>query len=313
VSDVPGPLELPGWIEFNERRTGLTAERLSPESESSGAAARAVLYRDRRGRVKLPRNNPYLPVAFSSARSRPSGRTAEWLRAAAPLVEAMERHGTANTIWLPPVVDDVRPWRWAGFVARIGYTYWLDLPYETAAMDRGARRTTDKAGSLGLTVRRVDDVRPVMECLLETEARKRFSHHLGERELRMLQDLVGPESLRMYVCFDARGRAAAARIALLAPSATALAWVAGTRSEQRSSGANHLLFRHLLEDLSAAGATGLDLCGANIPSVAQFKSEWGGRLVPVYGVRTHSLRAGARFLADWLHARRAMPGAHPRR
>ena len=29
--------------------------------------------------MKLPPSNPYLPIVFQSQRSRPSGRTAQWL------------------------------------------------------------------------------------------------------------------------------------------------------------------------------------------------------------------------------------------
>src|SRR5450759_3763342 len=58
------PLELPGWLEFNVRRTSLEARRFSFALTPGGPEIRAVLYLDRRGRVKMPPNNPYLPVAF---------------------------------------------------------------------------------------------------------------------------------------------------------------------------------------------------------------------------------------------------------
>ena len=84
--------------------------------------------------------------------------------------------------------------------------------------------------------------------------------------------------------------------------------MAGIRAAHLADGANYLLSRQSIEDLSLAGATGLDLCGANIEGVAAFKSQWGGSLVPTYGVRTYSLRAGARFLADWRASPQGPPG-----
>jgi hypothetical protein len=60
-----------------------------------------------------------------------------------------------------------------------------------------------------------------------------------------------------------------------------------------------------IEDLRSASASGLDMVGANLRSLAAFKSHFGGRLTPNYGVRTYSLRTAARFVADWRAARRA--------
>lgn len=48
-----GPLELPGWVEFNTWRTGLKVRHFRA-SLDNGAAISAVLYLDGRGRVKVP-------------------------------------------------------------------------------------------------------------------------------------------------------------------------------------------------------------------------------------------------------------------
>ncbi len=298
------PLELPGWVEFNAWRTGLKPYRFAYAATPDGPEVRAVLYLDRRGRVRLPPNNPFLPIVFRSARQSSSGRTADWLRAAAPLVEEMRRRGVVNATSLPPDIVDVRPWGWRGFRIGVGYTYLLDFPYDPALADRGVRRNCEKATRLGMTVERVRDVDLVAACLGETESRKRFSHLLGPRELRAADGLLGPDSLRMYACLDRHGQAASACVAIHAPGTRAIAWLAGTKTAYLPTGANHLLWRHVLDDLSAAGSSGFDFCGANIGLVADFKSRWNPRLTPIYHVRSHSVRAGARFLADWLSARR---------
>jgi len=306
------PLELPGWVEFNAWRTGLKEHRFSVAN--GGAEVRAVFYLDGHGRLRLPPNNAYMPVVFRSERERPSGRTAQWLAASAPLVEEMRDRGVVNHLHLPPEVDDVRPWLWRGFLVRVGYTYCLDFPFDVGALDRETRHHCDKAMGLGMTVDRVASIDSVMECLAETEARKGFSHRIGARELRVAQTLLGSDSLRMYVCFDSQGRPAAARAVVHSPGARAVAWMAGTKTTRLADGANYLLWRHSLDDLSSAGATGIDLNGANIESVAMFKSQWGGHLAPTYAVRTYSIRAGYRFLADWRASsrgpgqRRSAPG-----
>jgi hypothetical protein len=295
------PLELDGWLEFNTGRSNLRAHRFATGGD--GGEARAVLYFDRRGRVRLPPNNPYLPVVFRSTRRRPSGRTADWLRVSAPLVEEMKRRGVVNLVTFPPGVDDVRPWRWRGFLVGVRYSYCLDFPFDPALMDEGTRRNCDKATKTGMTVERVGDVTPVVECLSDTATRAGFPLSIGSRELATASALLGEENLRMYVCFDPAGRAAASCVILHAAGARAMWWQSGTRSGLATNGASHLLWRFVFDDLSSAGATGIDGCGANFESVADFKSRWGSRLVPTYTVRTYTARTAARFIVDWLHSR----------
>jgi len=303
------PLELPGWLEFNTWRTGLEARRFSFALAPNGPEIRAVLYLDRRGRVTMPPNNPYLPIAFESARQGNSSKTAEWLRAAAPLVEDMRMRGVTNGIAFPPDVDDVRPWSWRGFLVGVRYSYYLDFPFDPALMNRSTRRLLAQSTDLAMSVDRVADVSQVVDCLADTEARQRFSSSLGLRELEMARNLLGPDNLRMYACFDREGQPAAAAVVVHAPGARAIGWLQGMKWTHRADGAVHLLWRHVFEDLASEGATGIDLCGANIESVATFKSHWGARLIPFYTVRTFSVRAGARFVADWRRWRQGLrPG-----
>jgi hypothetical protein len=292
---------LPGWLEFNARRTGLTAHRWSSGSADE-ARADAVLYLDRRGRVKLPPSNPYLPVVFRSPHAAPARRTGDWLRVAAPLVEEMKRRGSANQLYLAPDVDDVRPWVWGGFLVGVRYSYYVDFPFDDALQTKENRRRIRQAEALGLTVVRTDDVDLVHQCLVETEARQSFSSHLGPGDLRIAAGLIGADGLRMYLCLEPGGRPAAACVVLHAPGARAIGWLAGGRIAGIDAGATRILWRFAFDDLAAAGALGLDMSGANIPSVATFKSYWGARLVASTAVRTYSLRTAARFAADWLGA-----------
>ncbi len=283
------PLELPGWLAFNGRRTGLTAV-VRQTSADHGSYVRAVLYLDGRGRVRSPTGNPYLPVTFISSRSSPSGRTAAWHRAAGEIVAEMRDRGTVNAVTFPPEIDDVRPWSWEGFLAGVHYTYYLDLPFDPAAMGSEQRRLLRKAAASGLTVERTDDVGAVMACLDETEARQGFSHRLDERMLREARAIVGDEHLRMYLCRTAHGRPASAVTFLHNPGARAIWWVGGSLAEHLSSNAIGLVLRQAFDDLADAGANGIDMAGANIRSVAAFKAHWGPRLVPQYSVQSFSYR-----------------------
>ena len=281
------PLELPAWLEFNAWRTGLTAHPVTARW-NDGPAVRAVLYLDRRGRIRLPPNNPYLPVAFRSARQRSSGRTDEWLRAVAPLVEEMASRGVPSQVILPPDVDDVRPWTWRGFVVGVGYSYCLDLPFDPAGADRGQRQGCEKAARAGMTVERASDVQAVAGCLWETETRKGISVGIQPAELATALHLLGPDSLRMYVCRGPSGDPASAIVVIHAPGARAIGWLAGTRTAYLAGGAGHLVWRYAFDDLASAGATGIDLCGGNIESTGTFKARWGAHLLPTFSLRSES-------------------------
>ena len=294
---VRTPLELPGWVDFNVWRTGLKAQ---PIATQQGGGASAIFYLDHRGRVRLPPNNAYLPIVSLSNRDTPSGRAADWHRAAAPLVEEMASRGVVNQVDLPPEIEDVRPWIWRNFVVGVRYTHFVDFPFDEGFADRGTRRSISKAVALGLTATKVLEPELVTRCLAETEKRQGLSHQVGGRDLEKASELLGAESLRMYVCTDSRGRPLSSAVMLHEPRTRAIAWLAGTDTGPGAKGAAHLLWRAVFEDLSEAGADGVDLCGGLIPSVSAFKARMGGRLVVNYSVRTPSLRAGARALVNSL-------------
>lgn len=302
------PLELPGWLEFNAWRSGLQVVRFSTlpdDAPDDATGVRAVFYLDRRGKLRLPATNPYMSAVFQTGRGSPSGRTATWHRVAAGLVDEMRKRGVGNQLYLPPDIDDVRPWIWRGFFVNVRYTYYLDFPAETTVLGRSAKADARAAVKAGLTVERVSDVEPVVECLIASEARAGFSTHLGIPELRFALRCLGEDSLRMYVCRDRQGRPTSTAVVLHSPGARAVSWVGGTKTESLADGAAYAGLRFAFDDVAAAGASGVDLCGANAPSVAAFKSHFGGRLVPNYGVRTYSLRTAARFGSDWRAARKA--------
>ncbi len=303
-----GPLELPGWIEFHTWRTGLRAQEFS-EAIEGGAELRAVLYLDGRGRIRVPYLNPYLPITFRSLRPRPRGRTADWLKVTAPLVDEMRRRGVPNLIYLPPEVQDVRPWQWQGFMVGADYTYRLDLPLDPASVDRSHKKNGDKAAKFGMTVDRVTTIEPIIECLTDSSQRVGYVNEIGPRELRRVADLLGEDSLRMYACRDSTGRVAAAVVLVHVPGTYALGWLFGTKTEYLTQGAGQLVWRSAFADIVADGATGVDFGGPNSRGIAEFKSRWGSRLAPMYSVRGYSTRSGARFVSDWLRSSRSKRSA----
>lgn len=280
------PLTLPGWQEFN--RMQWAAEpvefHFAPRGPN-GVTLDVVAYRDPRGRLVLPTMNPHWPVVFRPTNTdSPSRLQRQWSETAQPLVEEMLDRGTAGRIALPADVADPRPWLWAGFQVAPLFTFLIDFPFEIDQADAAVRQKVRKSSKAGFNCRLADDVGDVLACLRETEARKGFDHALTRESLRRGLDMLGRESLRLYVCYSPDGEPASARIVLHAPGGQACDLAAGTQRKYLSSGATQHLIAHTLADLQQAGAAGFNFCGANIQSVSPAKSCWGGRLVSHYAV-----------------------------
>jgi hypothetical protein len=63
-------------------------------------------------------------------------------------------------------------------------------------------------------------------------------------------------------------------------------WIVGSRPGPAMS----VLVAHALDALATDGVTSVDWCGANAPTVADFKASFGGRLAPT--VRARWLKPG---------------------
>jgi hypothetical protein len=65
------------------------------------------------------------------------------------------------------------------------------------------------------------------------------------------------------------------------------------------SGAHSYLDAVIVRELQADGAAGFDLAGANIPSVAAAKANFGARLVPYFTVEGYGVKPLAKWVRGW--------------
>jgi hypothetical protein len=214
----------------------------------------------------------------------------QWLEVAEYFAAEMRKLGLGGAVSLDPTIADVRAWQWAGYRAEARYTYVIDLPYSLQTATNAVRKNIKKAERAGYCCGRTSDYTEVVGCLQETQQRQNFDYGLTEADLRNLHQRMGDDHCRMYVTRDESGQAVSSRVVLHAPGATALDWVAGTRSDHLQQGVTQQVIHHVLNDLHEAGAPSFDYGGANIAHVARSKAEWGGRLAPFYTVRPRNLR-----------------------
>ncbi len=294
------PLTLPGWIEFNQAKWRLKAVRWQTPASTLEPALETVFYTDRKGRVRLPPLNPYLPLLFHPTRTRQSSRLQrQWVAAATELAEAMRERGLANTVLLPPDVTDVRPWQWHGFRASVRYTCQVPFPFTPELADSAVRNSIHKAVHEGYTCTLVEPSHRFITCLAESERRQGFTYGITLADLDLAYRLLTPDHFRLYACFDPSGTFASVRVILHVPGTQAIDWLAASSAAHLSRGCTQLLISFVLQDLHSAGATSFDFSGANLPTVAAAKLNWGARLQPMYGLEAGSARTLAKDVLRW--------------
>ena len=292
-------LSLDGWMEFNRRKWGFVPLRVTyTDGRSEIPAVEAVLYLDRSGRVTQPRMNPYLPVTFTPSPTESMPKVyRQWDRLSRAFAHDLASRGVRGSVALSPDVTDIRQWRWHGFVVDVRYTFWLSIPYSLESADYSVVKQVKKAQRSGFTSglasrEQFDDV---IACLRASEIRQGFSYRIEASDLALASECLGEQNLRAYVCRSPSGEAVASRVVIAAPGHRCVDWAAGTKAEYLSSGATQFLIWEVLNDLEGLGARGFDFAGANIPSVSAAKADWGGVLMPYYGISALNTRTLARL------------------
>lgn len=297
---IQSPLALNGWLEFNRLKWGLQPERLRFVIGEGEAVLEAVLYLDAKGRVQHPRRNPYLPIAFLPTPTTYASKIGrQWLELSTQLVDEMRRRGVLNTLTLPPEVTDVRPWQWSGYQIGVKYSYSIDFPFDFGGVSKELRRQLRKAEKDNFRTERTTNMNEVHACLASTEERQNFSLGLSVEDLELARRLLGDDHFRAYATYAPNGNPASATIVLHREGAAAIGWVGGTHTEYLRAGVTSLMDAFSYPDLMEAGATSLDLCGANMPTIAAYKSNWGAQLMPYYSVESYSARRLAKWSRNW--------------
>jgi lipid II:glycine glycyltransferase (peptidoglycan interpeptide bridge formation enzyme) len=202
-----------------------------------------------------------------------------------------------------PVVGDMRPFTWAGWEARVRYTYQMELGDREGLWERLERRTRTvirKAEGSGFRVEPTQDMelfRRQYELLyarqgnrapVDPEVAQRFAEAACQKGLARALKVESPEGRVAAVVVFVRG------------AEGRYAWVAGADPELNHTGAASLLYWKYFEQEQGR----FDFVGANIPSIALFKRGFGGELVPYFAVEgfrdplVKGLFSGARTLRN---------------
>lgn len=209
----------------------------------------------------------------------------------AALLHQLAAHYAQATFALPSSWRDPRTFAWADWTVEARFTYRVDLPADPGGWSAGRRRD---AASGDVEVR-VDADPPQRAAEMQAEAYRRKGVPFGptvEQMTRVAQAVQATGGLRTVTARRDGAIEAAALFALGGSRATY--WLSGSRPGPAMA----VLMAHAFDQLAAEGARSVDLNGANVPGVAEFKRQFGATLVPRYRVR----HIGPR----WLRAAQAL-------
>lgn len=236
--------------------------------------------------VTVPPGTPYMgPLIQPPSTSDYVQNIRHDLKITALLASALEDDFDRLLIINQPGFMDIRPFLWKNWSAQVLYTYIVSLDnIEKPSKKLG--KTIRKASRLGIEAKSSCDIYPFYDIWRKTFSRKdsapRFSREVLEKIFSKLQE---HHCCRLHIAVESEGRLISGRIVVF-DGRKASGWLSGTDPAYLNTGVSSLLQWHTLQDLKSECDT-FNMVGANLESIARFKSEFGGELVPYYLVETY--------------------------
>ncbi len=254
-----------------------------------GSAAVPV-FEKRRGPFRAASLPPLCPV-LRPLLAEPLSQAASHRRDS-PLDRLLTRLDTeADQLTLALGDDDLRPYTWAGWTARPRATYVSDLS-RPPAYSSAVRRTLRQSDQYDV-VEGQGRTEQAVRLMAESYQRGGADLGLDERAVARLAEAFGEAGLaRTFAAVQDDSVQAAVVVAT--DGRRAFYWIAGSVPGPAMA----VLIDHVLRQLADEGVKAFDWCGANTPSISEFKRRFGPRLAPAPLVRrvTHPvLRMAERF------------------
>ena len=253
---------------------GLHARILAVEEDDAWTAAVPV-YEKRRGPFVASALPPLCPV-HRPLLAAPLAEAASHRRDS-PLDALLARLGAEVDQAMLALADgDLRPYAWAGWTVTPRSTYHLPLDGDVTACFSSDVRRRIRRDSPDYEV--VEDPALAVEAVRLIQASyRRHDLDLGIGEARMtgLAEAFQHAGLARTVAARRDGVVEAA-VVIATDGRTAFYWIAGSTPGPAMT----VLLGQTLPQLADEGHTVFDFCGANTPSVAEFKRRFGPVLAP---------------------------------
>ena len=196
-----------------------------------------------------------------------------------------------------PSYSDPRPFAWTGMDVGTEFTYTLDTSEQTPeellrAASKSLRREVGdgRDSDVRVTVEGAEAAETVYEQTSERYHEQGEEYPLERAYVSDLTTALAEEDrCRVYVARDPEGEFLSG-ITVLYSNDAAYFWQGGTRASYDGVSINSLLHWRIIEDLASdpprPSTTEYDLLGANTERLCQYKSKFGGQLVPYHVVES---------------------------
>jgi hypothetical protein len=305
ASPQANPFSTTSWLTSAAEAAGAEIEIWVAAKGESWFAGVALSTRRAGGRwhLGLPLASYNTFVYRPRASSHPESVTLEHLEVTHALIDGTRGRMKNGNLMLVPSITDVRPWMWSGWSARPRYTYVLDLS-KPLPVSHSARKHLRKCQDAGMTLDSAWNLDALCSVFSATQERKGFAVRLSPERFRKLSEGLQAGGLAtMLIARTAQGEPVSGHVLLSVPGSTdTFHWVVGTHSSYLTSGVSAWLMVETAAEMTRRGFRSWDLCGADFPSIARFKSNLGGTLVPYFQVEAprgsiDGLYAGLKRLA----------------
>lgn len=181
-----------------------------------------------------------------------------------------------------PGLTDVRPFTWQGWKEKVCYTYRIHLDsFSMDTLHSSIRKQVAKAEREDVQAEESEDLTPLSTMVAMSYGRRGRDVPFSKEYLGTLfRKLCGHGLAHLYYARNREGQIVSGRIALESHNVV-YDWVAGADPAHYGSGATSYLLYSLIEH-SRKDHEVFDLMGANTPTIAVFKSNFGGKITPYY-------------------------------
>jgi len=257
--------------------------------------------------VRQPLLVPHLGLILSGdvEADHPRKREFNVLEACKALSEWLTKRYDLVSLSHHPSLTDVRPLLWQGFKEKACYTYRITLSELNEGMlHSSVRKQIAKARRENVQIVESDNLVDLLRMLEMSYGRRGRKVPFGQSYLETIFKRLAREGLaRLFYAKNDEGEILSGRIVLESFNVV-YDWVAGADPAYYESGATSFLLYTLIEE-SRKDHDVFDLMGANTPSVAVFKSNFGGQITPYYltskvgSVRGGLALLGTKILRRW--------------
>ncbi|MBI5682003.1 MAG: GNAT family N-acetyltransferase [Deltaproteobacteria bacterium] len=253
------------------------------------------------GRIPLcPTNSCVLSPSLSKFSDRTTRHTLEITDA---IAQVLQSNFDFVVVTNNHHLNDIRAFSWQDWRTSVQYTYCIDLPsIDISKVPPNRRNKMRNAEKAGIIVKEMDNPETAHELLEKTYKRKGLSPPVTQEQLSQIYTRHRENITLLFAMVGNSGKAVAVHITLKdAKRKAGYYLLGGFDPEYISTNAPSLLQWREIEYLREKGFKVLDLVGAEDKSIATFKSEFGGELVPYFQVSHVSHRYRIINWLSWLN------------